>query len=381
MSKASVLILSFSNIASDPRVSRQVQALADVHEVTTCGYGAAPPNAARHVEVSPPPRSFLSRVAALIPIQIGMYEKHYWSQPSVRDAGEELRSKVFDITIANDLQALPLALRVAGGRPVIFDAHEYAPREFENRALWRLLLQQYCVHLCRTYMPRASAVTTVCQGIADEYESSFGVRPVVLSNATRYHELAPRPAGDGAIRMIHHGIAIRSRKLENMLELMMELDARFFLDLMLMPTDPAYLAHLRSRATQDSRIRFLPTVPMAELVRFTSAYDVGLYLLEPTNFNNLHALPNKFFEFIQARLALAIGPSPEMARIVKEFDCGVVADDFSPASLARSLNALTSRDLDRMKRGADAAARVHHAERNAALLRELAAATLAGGRH
>lgn len=380
MSKASVLILSFSNIVSDPRVSRQVQALAGVHEVTTCGYGAAPSNAVRHIEVSPPLRSFLSRVASLLPLQVGSYERYYWSQPQVRRAEDELRSKVFDITIANDLPTLPLALRVAAGRSVIFDAHEYAPREFEDRALWRLFLQRYCVYLCRTYMPRASAVTTVCQGIADEYERCFGVRPVVLSNATRFHELAPRPTGDGAIRMIHHGIAMRSRRLENMLELMAHLDGRFFLDLMLMPTDPSYLAHLRSCAGRDSRIRFLPPVPMQELVRFTSAYDVGLYLLEPANFNNLHALPNKFFEFIQARLALAIGPSPEMARIVTEFDCGVVADDFSPASLARRLNALTPGDLDRMKRGADAAARSHHAERNADLLRELAAATLVGGK-
>ena len=240
-------------------------------------------------------------------------------------AENELRQKVFDITIANDLPVLPLALRVAAGRPVIFDAHEYAPREFEERALWRLLLQRYCVYLCATYLPRVSAMTTVCQGIADEFVArSFGVKPVVLSNATRYHESAPRPAKEGAIRMIHHGIAMRSRKLENMIELMAHLDERFSLDLMLMPTDQAYLARLRSRARHDSRIRFLPPVPMQALVRSTIDYDVGLYYLEPTSFNNLHALPNKFFEYIQARLALAVGPSPEMARIVTEFGCGII---------------------------------------------------------
>jgi hypothetical protein len=377
---ASVLILSFSRIESDPRVSRQVQALAGAHEVTTCGYGPAMPETVQHLEISPPRPPFLSRAASLLPLQIGLYERYYWSQLPVHHAEGQLRSKSFDITIANDLPALPLALRVAAGRPVIFDAHEYAPREFEDRALWRLLLQRYCVYLCRTYLPRVSAMMTVCQGIADEYARSFGVEPVVLSNATRYHELAPQRVEEGAIRMIHHGIAMRSRKLENMVDLMAHLDGRFFLDLMLMPTNPAYLARLQARAARNSRIRFLPTVPMQELVRLTSAYDVGLYFLEPTSFNNLHALPNKFFEFIQARLALAIGPSPEMARIVAEFDCGVVAEDFSLSSLARKLNALTPSDLDRMKRGADAAARALHAERNAGLLRELVGTTLARGR-
>jgi len=42
---------------------------------------------------------------------------------------------------------------------------------------------------------------------------------------------------------------------------------------------------------------------------------------------NLHALSDKLFEFIQACLADAIGPSPEMARIIHEDSCGIVADD------------------------------------------------------
>ena len=56
---------------------------------------------------------------------------------------------------------------------------------------------------------------------------------------------------------------------------------------------------------------------MHELPRMANDYDVGLYLLPPTNFNQRYALPNKFFEFIQGRLAIAIGPSPEMAKLVE----------------------------------------------------------------
>jgi glycosyltransferase involved in cell wall biosynthesis len=88
------------------------------------------------------------------------------------------------------------------------------------------------------------------------------------------------------------------------------------------------------------------------------------------------ALPNKFFEYIQARLAIAIGPSPEMARIVQEFGCGVVAEDFSPASLAHALNQLSSADIDRMKAGSDRAARAYTAETNAEKLREIVASVL-----
>jgi hypothetical protein len=62
-----------------------------------------------------------------------------------------------------------------------------------------------------------------------------------------------------------------------------------------------------------------------EIVPLSNAYDIGLYLLPPSSFNNLHALPSKFFEFLQALLAIAIGPFQEMARIVREFRYKVVA--------------------------------------------------------
>jgi glycosyltransferase involved in cell wall biosynthesis len=145
---------------------------------------------------------------------------------------------------------------------------------------------------------------------------------------------------------------------------------------MLVPTFPGYLKKLKAKSGTDRRIRFIPPVSMEELVPFSNAYDIGLYLLPPSSFNNLHALPNKFFEFLQARLAIAIGPSPEMARIVREFGCGVVADDFAPTSLARVLNRLTAADIGRMKAGSEKAAHVYTAENNAKKLQEIVASVL-----
>jgi hypothetical protein len=115
---------------------------------------------------------------------------------------------------------------------------------------------------------------------------------------------------------------------------------------------------------------------MDKIVELSAGYDVGLYLLPPNNFNHAMALPNKLFEFIQARLAVAIGPSPEMARIVREFDCGIVADDFTPATLARALNSLTAADVDRMKAGSEKAAHVYTAENYAEKVREIVTSVL-----
>jgi glycosyltransferase involved in cell wall biosynthesis len=141
-----------------------------------------------------------------------------------------------------------------------------------------------------------------------------------------------------------------------MIEMLAYLEPRFSMDFYLMPTDPGYLSRLQRMAADDGRIRFLSPVPMLEIPRMINGYDVGVFLLEPGNFNYLHALPNKLFEFIQGRVAVAIGPSPEMARLVRQYDCGVVADGFSPKALAERLNAVTSERLDYYKRQSHAAA-------------------------
>jgi hypothetical protein len=94
-----------------------------------------------------------------------------------------------------------------------------------------------------------------------------------------------------------------------------------------------------------SNIRILPPIPMREIVPYLNSYDIGLFLLSPKAYNYRMALPNKLFEYIQARLGIAIWPSPEMATIVHKYNIGVVADDFSVASAAKSLNQLSVQDI------------------------------------
>ena len=67
-------------------------------------------------------------------------------------------------------------------------------------------------------------------------------------------------------------------------------------------------------------------------------------------------MPNKFFEFIQARLVVAISPSSEMEFYTKKYNLGVVADNFTPQSMAEKLNKLTISEIEQFKKNVDAAA-------------------------
>src|SRR5207245_1295708 len=78
-----------------------------------------------------------------------------------------------------------------GNAKVLFDAHEYSPAEFEESWQWRLFFQRYNEYLCRRYLPLADAATTVCEGIAEEYRRTIGVRMTVIHNALPYQDLQP----------------------------------------------------------------------------------------------------------------------------------------------------------------------------------------------
>jgi hypothetical protein len=374
-----LLIISYSDLHRDPRVNRQIRFFH--RNYRTIAMGLADPCIPGVDFIYLMRRNLGEKILLMSQLLLRQYEQIV-GHKHIKPLLEKLRPFHVDLILANDVNTLLLALLLAEHMEakVIFDAHEYAPLEFEDKLVWRILWKRYNTYLCTTYIPKVAAMITVCQGIAEQYEKDTGVRPVVVTNAPDYVEIEPqiRSESEQKIRLIHHGVAIRSRKIEKMIEMMDYLDTRFELDVMLVEADKGCLQELKRFARRNKKIRFLPAVPMQELVTFSNNYDVGLFLLEPTNFNYLHALPNKFFEFIQSRLAVAIGPSPEMARIVQSHDCGVVSSDFSPKTLAHCLMQLDHRKINYYKQQSHNIARLMSAEQNRVVLLDVVERVLKG---
>src|SRR6185503_15287812 len=140
------------------------------------------------------------------------------------------------------------------------------------------------------------------------------------------------------------GVADERRRLEDTIEAVRSLGGRFTLDLVLTRQNE-YRRRLEQLAGSDAGIRVLPPLPTQELLSFGNAYDVGVFLLPARFPNQVHVLPNKLFDYIQSRLAVAIGPSQEMAAIVREWDCGVISESFAPEDFAASLGKLTVEEV------------------------------------
>lgn len=370
--KPSALVISFSALDKDPRVTRQIQFLSKKYRVTAIGYSPAHVNDVTYIQIKNNPKPLRRKIADAFRLYSGDFENYYWGLERVQDSLEKAIVLQPDLVVANDLDSLPLAFALSKGAQVICDAHEYAPKEFEENVFWRLFLQKFKIYLCKTYLPKADRVLTVCDGIAEEFQKEFGVRCSVITNAPYASHIKIKKCEERRVRMIFHGLVDPSRKIEKMIEMMNFVDPRFELDLILMPgSSSRYLEKIKKMATQHPKIKLLPPVPMQQIVPFCSQYDIGLYLIEPSNFNNQHCLPNKFFEFIQAKLAIAIGPSVEMAKIVNHYHCGIVSKDFSSQSLANSLNQLSVETINQMKHNCQTAANSICAERNEEIFHQL----------
>jgi hypothetical protein len=351
-----------------------IKALAGTHRVAALCRGRSPLPDGETITIPPFPKTRLpGKILRALRLRFGHMRSTIWP-PALRSIASRLRQRHFALVVVHDLRLLPVALAIAGRHSrVIFDAREFYPRQYEDLWWWRLSQQPLNYALCHSYLHRASSIVTVSPGLVDEFKKKFGVECHLMPSLPAAKALEPGPIAS-PIKLVHHGIASPSRRLELMIQLMDHLPEGYTLDLLLVPSNPSYLASLKKLCAIRPRVRILPPVPFSELIPFTHSYDIGLFLVPPVSFNLRHALPNKFFEFIQARLMVAIGPSPDMARFVQKYRLGVVSADFTPASLASEIKKLTHDDIMRFKHNSHTAA----ALLNTSLTDRMVAALAAG---
>jgi len=369
-----ILIVSLSPLHRDPRVLRQIRHLSQKHEVFCIGYSKPSIPGVKYIGIPSPHHSIIEKfiLALLLVFRIyPIFMKRYYNQ--LTDCLNRLSEISFDLIIANDIDSLPAVIDNGWSHrsKILFDAHEYAPLEQEDELYWRILFKPYRTYLCKQYLKYPDAMITVSKGIADKYHTVFGVSPSVIPNASDYIDISPQPVNEKSIRIIHHGLAVPSRQIETMIDVMNYTDSRFFLDLMLIVPGGCerYYRKLKRLAGSMKSVKIIEPVPFQEIVQVSNRYDIGLFILTPTNnFNKLHVLPNKIFEFVQARLAIAVGPSPEMKQLVHKYDLGIVANDFSAKTMADILNRLTAADIMHYKEMAHRAARILSSESSMEIL-------------
>lgn len=363
MVKPSLLIIIKSDSRKDPRTWRQICYLKDEYDITVAAFTDPSVESVKWLPLSLkrknlPENQFLRKVLIIWKVII---KKDYAGMLNLLYPSFEGMQNSFDAVICHDPFLLGWFTEFMPLTPVVFDAHEYYPRMLENSIKWRVLHKKWDEWICKIYIPKCAGLITVSNKISEEYKNNFPCNPVVIKNAPKLESLEPRKV-NSQIKIIHHGSANPERCIEHMIDTVKYLDERFTLDLMLTKTNEKYYAKLKKKAMKAQRVNWIEPVAMQDIAKKCNEYDIGLYILPEAGFDLKYALPNKLFEFVQARLAIAIGPSIEMEKIVKKHNLGVVSKDFSQKSMAEALNSLTTEDIIRFKRNSHQAAQVYNAE-------------------
>jgi hypothetical protein len=85
------------------------------------------------------------------------------------------------------------------------------------------------------------------------------------------------------------------------------------------------------------RLHFVPAVPSVEVSSFIAAADLGLLLYETQTRNYRGALPNGFFHAVDAGLAIARFPLPEVEALAGQASIGPILDCTDPTRAAAAL--------------------------------------------
>ena len=380
-----VWIISYTPVAKEPRVIRQAKALEEAGW-GLCVFGLP------GLEPCPPSWSFVGLLEKSLPRSIkaallargalllrvtGAAIARFGILPSIRFMGARLNHwATFSYhrkrqTILKFLEAYPehrpqlvlchdyftaeVALEVGqrAGAPVSVDCHEYALGQYMHDERWVRWHRPVVKALQDCLYARVDGMTTVCEGIAELITSEHALKePARVVRSVPFYSAQPFRATGDVITVLYHGEIFPTRMLHVAVRSLHLWRPEFRLVLRGY-ADKSYVELLHKIAGETGvaeRLVIEPPVPFDQIVPAAHRADVGYFVHLDESPQRRFALPNKFFEYVMAGLALVVSDMPEMARLVREHELGALVPECDEESIARTINALDRDAIDRMKR-------------------------------
>lgn len=245
---------------------------------------------------------------------------------------------------AHDFTGLiPLVLAGLWKRAFVYDAHELFfdqwPPGFELSGLDRLWhsirpLEKFAAQ-------RAIATITVSEGIADRLAETLSIpRPLVVRNMVDRRlskESGVFFEAGGRKTVIYCGNIAVGRHLPELVTALFYLPDSVALVMMGRDSLSEQLLSLASQADTAERLFFVPPVSSISVAATISQADAAAVLVATETQNYQFALPNKFFEAVAAGLPLVVSQSQEIARMVHEYDLGIVCDASNSQAIAAAI--------------------------------------------
>jgi glycosyltransferase involved in cell wall biosynthesis len=352
MTRPRLAIVVYGNAENDPRVIKQAEALNKDYDITLMSLDAKSEKY-KNIKLvfGTKPRSLRELFLKRFLYVTQSFQKLENLKTDLILKNSNSIPNHFDYVVCNDIYTVPFGKRIAKDKGIILlDAHEYSLDEIRSiRNFLNFTRKLYLKWLIETYISKCDKVTCVSEDIA-KYYSLFrnGEKIQVILNVPFYCELSPKVTGE-KIKFVYHGIAVKDRKLHTVIKVFRKLPGNYELNLILVPGSPRYMKKLKRLARKSSNVIFHLPVSVPEIPNLLNQFDIGLFYFPSKSINGQYCLPNKFFEYIQARLAVLVTPNPSMNRLVQSEGIGFVTKSFTKKSLVESIINIDSSKINSMK--------------------------------
>lgn len=285
----------------------------------------------------------------------------------------ELKSNKYDLIICENLTVIYLAFLIKSeNTKLMLDLREFYISQYSSDFHGHFIKKyyydskiKYLNYLITEFASKCNKLITVSPGLQENYKSTFNLDTDLIMSLPDYSEnKSQQLESNNNIKLVHHGGAKESRKIELMIELMNYLDDRFTLDLYLIKYHSSYYEYLINLASNNKNINIYKEIELEKINDTLVKYDIGIILFEPTTFNLEYCLPNKLFEFIQAGLLLISYPLPNIKSIINKFDVGNVSNNYDLKEIATLLNSLTFENINYYKLNSQEASKELNLEEN-----------------
>jgi glycosyltransferase involved in cell wall biosynthesis len=267
--------------------------------------------------------------------------------------------KEHDSLVMFDLDFLGFLINQPKRCKYVMDLREIYPEQYGKSISFRYGLRPIRKYLLKRHFTLIDAATTVSFGLQDYYSDRFQINTSLIRSTPHYSRSKSLAKVEEPFRIVYFGVAHPLRKLEDCIHACSATKNNIELHFYLVG-DPEYIEELKKECSENLKIWIHDPVPFEEIHSTLIQYDLGWCYFSPTTENISRALPNKYFDYIQAGLGVICGPNPDMIRESMPWGFGIFTQEFSRVELVQLLDSLSATKIEEAKKAARDASEALH---------------------
>ena len=211
--------------------------------------------------------------------------------------------------------------------PLVYDAHEYWPEQFNN---FSDLTKNYFKSLEKTLLKFVDGAWSISPGLVRELSLEYDKEFHVLPNATPFKVASKiKPSNrSGFNRFLFMGNFSEGRGIESLCRLWSAVPNSCHL--FLVGPESAYKQEIinivKALGLFEKTIFFPPPCAEHELIDMATNYDIGLIPYESINLNHAYCSPNKMGQYMAAGIPILANKTQYVQTVLEESQAGWLCD-------------------------------------------------------